>query len=679
MASIGLRCSALASVLAASLAASGCATVGKPYSRTESVERTVVERDIAERDRVRVEASATRTGDAVAATLEWHDVCATTTILKVREVTIEGRKVKNAGLDVVGGLVFGVVGAGLLLTRDSFDDDPSSDKDYDEVAEGCPKDGDASDISESNCTTSREFATILGGTSAVVGLGLLIYAWVQAAKAGETRTPLGEREGRRDRIEAACNVRPVKDARLTLLDDNGRTLAEGVTGSNGRVAFRLNGTSTTPVYTLVGEAEGRSIQERLVLSNEEDALLAAAAERRKRSAVPPDLRGALSFDDSEGNGDGRLDAGERAQLIFKVTNAGRGATQDAIIELRVEGKLGAHLQLAKRVKVGEVQPNGFKLVRTEIVAAESLPAGTLRLLAVVKDPLGFDSVDFTAPIETVELRGPPLEVTQTVVHDDGSGMSHGNRDGKIQANELIGLTVVLQNTGAGDAREVRVELRSESQWVRVSTAEPIKVGRLAAGAQRRLQLGFVVARRFRGDALPLTLYVHEARPRFTTRHKPALRVNAAMMNANLKVDAAERSLRRLLVLELRHPGERLKASDLDYLSDLIRKAATDSLGVRAWYVLSRENILAGLPPGTDLNDCVDECEVKTAQTVGADIVVSGDVRDFGGELRATLKLHDAESGALVVTETAKGVSLKSLEGALEAAASAMFVSLKRRR
>ena len=142
------------------------------------------------------------------------------------------------------------------------------------------------------------------------------------------------------------------------------------------------------------------------------------------------------------------------------------------------------------------------------------------------------------------------------------------------------------------------------------------------------------------------------------RGRGILAIVAALLLA-LPAEAAE----RVVVLELGNPAG-LTDQEAQYLSDLVRGAVNETTGAR-YFVLTRENLLELLPPGTSLAACVGACEVETGRKVGADHVVSGEVVRFGAQLRASLRLHDTRSGRMVGMETASAVGLVDLEQPLE--------------
>jgi TolB-like protein len=131
--------------------------------------------------------------------------------------------------------------------------------------------------------------------------------------------------------------------------------------------------------------------------------------------------------------------------------------------------------------------------------------------------------------------------------------------------------------------------------------------------------------------------------------------------------------RKVAVLELRNPAG-LPAQEAQYLAGLVRTEAL-RLPAARWFVMTRENILEQLPPGTRLEDCVGACEVETGRNVGAEVVVTGEVVRLGGELRVALRLHDTRSGKLLSSAQAGGKAASELEAPVGQAGRALFAAL----
>lgn len=120
---------------------------------------------------------------------------------------------------------------------------------------------------------------------------------------------------------------------------------------------------------------------------------------------------------------------------------------------------------------------------------------------------------------------------------------------------------------------------------------------------------------------------------------------------------------RLAVLELYNPAG-LDQQAVDYLTDRVRAATLAALGERV-KVLTRENLVALMPPDADLSDCAGaDCEIETGRRVGAGYVVSGELVRLDETLKLSLKLHATDDGTLLSAEAASGAAADGLDKAL---------------
>ncbi len=142
------------------------------------------------------------------------------------------------------------------------------------------------------------------------------------------------------------------------------------------------------------------------------------------------------------------------------------------------------------------------------------------------------------------------------------------------------------------------------------------------------------------------------------------------MNALLVVGLL---LPKLAVLELRDEAS-LEPGAVRYLAEVVRGEAV-RLAPGHLFVLTRENLLAMLPPDVDLADCEGACEVETGRNIGADHLVTGTVVRLGDGLRVALKLHDMSSGALTGQTTVAGADAEALEEPLRGAAAELLKPL----
>jgi TolB-like protein len=146
----------------------------------------------------------------------------------------------------------------------------------------------------------------------------------------------------------------------------------------------------------------------------------------------------------------------------------------------------------------------------------------------------------------------------------------------------------------------------------------------------------------------------------------------ALLIPSAPAHAAEAQPYRLAVVELRN-GAKLSEDEVAYLTDQARTQASKVLPGERFLIMTRESIVALLPPGKTLADCAKgQCEVEVGRTIGADYIVTGEVLRFGEELRLNLKVHACKSGAFLGSESAKGTKVNDLESGVTSVGVALF-------
>ena len=143
--------------------------------------------------------------------------------------------------------------------------------------------------------------------------------------------------------------------------------------------------------------------------------------------------------------------------------------------------------------------------------------------------------------------------------------------------------------------------------------------------------------------------------------------------------AAAAGPEKIAVLSL-GDGAGISATEIAYLTDRIRGIALEldpTQPPTQFLVMTRENILEMLPPGVDLASCEGACEVETGRNIGADYVVTGEIIRFGDGLRASLRLYDTRTAALIAQQSASAKAVQGLEGPILTAARQIFRPIRR--
>lgn len=133
------------------------------------------------------------------------------------------------------------------------------------------------------------------------------------------------------------------------------------------------------------------------------------------------------------------------------------------------------------------------------------------------------------------------------------------------------------------------------------------------------------------------------------------------------------SQRRLAVLEF--TNQDFSDQEASYLTDVVRgEALKQALG---YDIVTKENLLVLLAANHKILDqCKQDCEVETGRFIGADLVVSGSVLRFGGDIKVVMKMHATAEARLLSTAEATSPQLEGLETSVRASLVSLFAPLR---
>jgi hypothetical protein len=144
---------------------------------------------------------------------------------------------------------------------------------------------------------------------------------------------------------------------------------------------------------------------------------------------------ALGFDDSAGDDDARLDAGERAVLLFEVENRGQSTARAVRVEVVVSGVEG--IELGDAVEIGDLAPGEVKRGQVDLLVATELENGT---------------ADFEAQVASASAQGGRDRLRVMVESAQGPERvfvwyNEDNRHAQLLAAGSARLQTVLTETG----------------------------------------------------------------------------------------------------------------------------------------------------------------------------------------------------------------------------------------
>ena len=228
--------------------------------------------------------------------------------------------------------------------------------------------------------------------------------------------------------------------------------------------------------------------------------------KKELPRYPPSLVCQVSFIEPSGNL--VLDAEEEGKIFVSVKNSGKGDAHGVVIW--VESLSETHgLNFRNHVYVGRI-PSGETITREiALITDKELPTSKVRLKITAKEANGFDSDPKILCFETKEITSPKL-----VIADFGIEDSNGNA--KVEPLEIVGITLRIQNVGAGDAQRVKASIvLGNNVFLTEDSMRVFSLGSLAAGEYKDISFFFYTNKRIKsGERIPISVEIREGRGRF---------------------------------------------------------------------------------------------------------------------------------------------------------------------
>ena len=107
--------------------------------------------------------------------------------------------------------------------------------------------------------------------------------------------------------------------------------------------------------------------------------------------------------------------------------------------------------------------------------------------------------------------------------------------------------------------------------------------------------------------------------------------------------------------------DKVSLADRQYLTNVLREQAVKELPASQNYtIMTRENIMAMLPPGKSIEDCEGNCLAETGKNIAADYVCQARVSSFNGSLTLSVELYETAGNKLIASFNGLGPNQSSL-------------------
>jgi len=102
-------------------------------------------------------------------------------------------------------------------------------------------------------------------------------------------------------------------------------------------------------------------------------------------------------------------------------------------------------------------------------------------------------------------------------------------------------------------------------------------------------------------------------------------------------------------------------TDRQYLTNVLREQAVKELPASQNYtIMTRENIIAMLPPGKSIEDCEGSCLAETGKNIAADYICQARISSFNGTLTLSAELYETAGNKLIASFNGLGSNISQL-------------------
>jgi len=217
-----------------------------------------------------------------------------------------------------------------------------------------------------------------------------------------------------------------------------------------------------------------------------------------RSSSPPILKGSVKFTEPSGNA--KLDANETGAIVVTVSNSGKGAAFG--VEVIAKEESGPSISLSSSSYIGEIPAGESRTANLSIQGGADLVDGTATILITYNEANGFAPAGSKITFQTKALIPPKLVLADI-------GIDDANKNGRIEPGEVVAVTARIQNTGRGDANNVKAKISiGENVFLAGGSQSEFEIGTLGSG--KFADVTFSIYTNLQATGVPISLTATES-------------------------------------------------------------------------------------------------------------------------------------------------------------------------
>lgn len=248
--------------------------------------------------------------------------------------------------------------------------------------------------------------------------------------------------------------------------------------------------------------------------------------QRRPVIAPPQLsieQGSMRFEDSNDNG--FLDADERANLTYKLSNAptALGDAQGLVCEVRMEGATNG-IEVPEQIRLADIPRGSTMELTIPLTTTMKTKDGVVTVHFKIREPLGFGPPETSVQVNTLAFRAPELLV-----------VDHRVKEEEIKRGQAFTYQFLVRNRGEGHAYDVRAELELVDEGVQPLSTQSFKFDRMDPGEVRELWVSVIVPPDYPHDEVQFKVVLAESMGRYAEAFVGALPLEAPLDQAMWQV------------------------------------------------------------------------------------------------------------------------------------------------
>ena len=222
----------------------------------------------------------------------------------------------------------------------------------------------------------------------------------------------------------------------------------------------------------------------------------------KGKFVPPNLLvvdGSLSFQNSNNEPINIINALESAILKFKIENNGKGDAYEVSVHIS-ELNNNKNLSFNKVINLGKIRKGEIQNIEIPIATNIELTNGLADFSIKVTERNGFGA-DEQASITTSKFLAPKIQIVSYEITTE--------KGGKAKKGDKITLTANVQNTGLGDAKNVKIDFINPTGVFSLDEQNK-QFPLLKSGEYRKIDYDFTYNNEFKDSIVVIQMILSES-------------------------------------------------------------------------------------------------------------------------------------------------------------------------